>query len=275
MPQSKTKKSTKSRKKSNKKQDYFFIDKTVFFPERGILALGDLHLGYEKMLANQGLMFSVNQKKNSQKEIKKTIQKIKKQGYQLEKIIILGDLKHHFSFEKGEKFDIRDFLIFLESYVKKENLILLKGNHERFELDKREHKEYFISQKDEKDNNKIAFIHGDKNIPKIWDKEVKTIVMGHLHPAVSLTDKAGVKIEKYKTYLQGKWKNKNIIILPSYFSITEGTEVNNLVLKTSRVAEKKDKEEFSLVPEKRLENFSAYIQGEDGVYDFGKLRKLM
>ena len=36
--------------------EYEFIDKTVFLPEKGILAIGDLHIGYEKMMLKSGIM---------------------------------------------------------------------------------------------------------------------------------------------------------------------------------------------------------------------------
>ena len=36
------------------KPSHTFLNKTLFFPREGILAIGDLHLGYDQMLKNQG-----------------------------------------------------------------------------------------------------------------------------------------------------------------------------------------------------------------------------
>ena len=38
------------------------IDRAVFFPETGILVIGDLHLGYENMLKQAGIALSFNER---------------------------------------------------------------------------------------------------------------------------------------------------------------------------------------------------------------------
>ena len=106
-------------------KDYTFISKTIFFPKQGILAIGDLHLGYDKMLKNLGINLPFDQLKETKKELELILKKIKT-IYTLKKIILLGDIKHHFAFEKSEIFDLRDFLRFLEKYLPKENIILCK-----------------------------------------------------------------------------------------------------------------------------------------------------
>ena len=163
----------------------------------------------------------------------------------------MGDIKHSFNFDKSEKLEIRDFLEFLEQYVQKKDIILIKGNHEKFELDNREYKDFQIE-------NDIIFTHGDKSYPEILDKKIDTIVMAHLHPAITL--KEGPKREKYKCYLIGKWKSKRLIILPSFIPLIAGTEISN--------SHKKD---FSIISEKEMKKLKAYIIGEKKILGFGRL----
>ncbi len=227
------------------------ISKTIFFPEKGILAFGDLHIGYEHMLKEKGFTFPFSQLENSKKELKPILEKLP-----VKKIVILGDLKHYFPFKKEEKFEIRNFLKFLTKYMPEENIILIRGNHEKIKLDKQEYQDFYIE-------GNIAFIHGDKTFPEILDKKIKTIVMGHVHPAIFLEDKTGIKKEKFKCFLLGKWKGKEVIVVPSFFSFTEGTDI--------RREDYSDKKEFSIIPNKTLQKFNVYIIGKDKVYNFGKV----
>ncbi len=240
------------------KPEYIFINKTLFFPEKKILVIGDLHLGYDRMLEEQGIEIPFNQLEESKKEVKNIFEEIKKKGFELEKIILLGDIKHAFGFQKEEFFDVRDFLLFLEGFVKKENLIIIKGNHERFSLNKWDFEDFHIEED-------TAFTHGDKSFPEIFDKKIKTIVIGHIHPAVILKDSQGIKKEKYKCFLIGEFNKKQIIVVPSFFPLIPGTEM---------ISEYADKEGWAFIPKKNLLNFETYVVGEKKVYDFGKLKKI-
>lgn len=238
--------------------NFKLVNKTVFFPETGILAIGDLHLGYEPMLRQQGVVFPFNQLEKSKKDVQNTIKTIEKNKNKVKKIVLLGDIKHQFSFEIGEKFEVRSFLNFLGRYVDEKSIILLKGNHEKFALDKRKYRNYYIQKE-------TVFIHGDKSFLRILNKKIKTIVMGHLHPAVFLRDKKGIKKEKFKCFLIGKWKRKNIIILPSFFPLVEGMDLNEGF---------QNKDKFSIIPKSSLQKFNAHIIGKDKIYNFGKLKDL-
>ena len=258
------KKRTKKANKQEKGKKFIFIDRTVFFPEEKILVLGDLHIGYEHMLRNQGIMIPLNQIKQDLKDIRKIINKIKKQKHSVEKIIILGDLKHHFGFQYNEKFDVRDFLKHLEDIEGIKKVILLKGNHERIELDKRKYKDYHLEKG-------ILFIHGDKFNEKLSKEKISLIVMGHLHPALLLSDTPGIKSEKFKCYLTGKWKRKNVIILPSFFSSIEGTDIRNSEDKP--IGE--NRKEFSMIPKEKIKDFEVHLIGKKDIYNFGKLKDII
>ena len=192
-----------------------------------------------------------------QKDIRLILNNLKKRKLKLKKIIFLGDVRHFFSYTKIEKNLFLELLNLLDKYIKRENIIIIRGNHETTDkiADKRLI-DYYIKKN-------IAFIHGDKIYPKIFDKKIKIIVMGHLHPAVSLKDPQKIKNEKYKCFLKGEYKRKDIIILPSFLPNTEGFPVNEYMSNS-----------HCIIPAKNLMNFKVYAIGKSKIYDFGILKKL-
>ena len=242
-----------------KNKEYTFLSKTLFFPKHGILVIGDLHLGYDSMLKNQGMNIPFDQLEETKKELEIILQRIKS-IYTLKKIILLGDIKHHFHFQQGEISDLVNFMRFLEKYISRENIILIKGNHDTFTLKNYNLKDFYIE-----DN--LAFTHGETPFPELFNnKKIKTIVMSHIHPAVSIKDKTNIKKEKYKCFLFGKYKRKQFIILPSFFSITEGSEINEY---------SKGEKYKQIIPKNKLKSFETYVVGKNEVYDFGKYGGLM
>ncbi|MBI2629103.1 hypothetical protein HYW74_03400 [Candidatus Pacearchaeota archaeon] len=148
----------------------------------------------------------------------------------------------------------------IEKYIKRENIIVIKGNHEKMENLADKHFVDFYIQDD------LAFIHGDEEIKQVFNKgkQIKTIVMGHLHPAITITDSQKIKSEKYKCFLVGTYKDKQIIILPSFLPIVEGTSINEYLSDSS-----------CMIPKDILMSFRVYTIGENKNYDFGKLKKLI
>ena len=149
-------------------------------------------------------------------------------------------------------------LNFFEKYLKKEDIIIIKGNHETTNLigDKKL-VNYYIK-------NNIAFIHGDKEFKQIFDKKIKLIIMGHLHPAISLTDSQKIKHEKYKCFLEGRYKGKEVVILPSFIPNVEGSAVNEYLGNS-----------HCIIPAKTLMKFKVYAIGKNKIYDFGILKQLI
>jgi uncharacterized protein len=231
-------------------EKYLLIGKTLFFPKEEILVIGDLHLGYEEMLRKQGITLPFNQLSSTKQEIKRIVKKIGK----VKKIILLGDVMHFFNFDKGENFQIKDFLKFLEKLVGKDNLVLIRGNHDKFEIFGYNFIDYYMK-------GEIAFFHGNKMFEKLKNKEIKIWVVGHIHPAVWLQERGGVKREKFKAFLIGKFKKKNLIVVPSFFPLIEGTEINE---------EYKDKKGFSFIPKTSLQKLEVHVVGEDGIYSFAR-----
>ena len=239
--------------------DYKFIDKTLFFPEKGILVFGDLHLGYDYMLRQSGVLIPERQLKDIIENLKEIFKIIKNKKQNVKKVVFLGDITHAFGFEFQERNEFLEIMDFIKTQVSEENIILIKGNHDTMDFSHGNMKFYHIE-------DGIAFVHGHESYPEIFDKHIRIVVSGHLHPSLILEEKPGVKREAYKCFLEGKYKDKIFIILPSFFGFIEGTAVNDY---------KEDYiESFSIIPRKEMLNAKIHVIGDDGIYDFGKVREL-
>ncbi len=242
-------------------KNYIFIGKTLFFPEKGILAVGDLHLGFEYRMQQSGVLVPEAQIEEIKEELKEVFDKIKEKNFKLKKIVFIGDIKHSFSYEWKEKNYFKEILNFLRKYIEDKNIILIKGNHDTIDYSFSDRlQDYFIE-------GEIAFTHGHEAFPEVFKNKIKTVVIGHLHPSIILSDKQNIKREKFKCFLIGKFKKKEVIILPSFLATIEGTTINNI---------KEEYENyFSIIPKKSLINFETFVVGEKEVYDFGKVKKLV
>lgn len=242
---------------------YAFIGKTLFFPKENILAVGDMHLGYEEALRQRGLDVPIGQFKEMQAELEKTLDYVKarygKTGEM--RIVFLGDIKHYFGFMASEKESIKKLLSFLRKKGVDENrVIFIRGNHEKNDKSGKFIDYYLVGD--------IAFVHGDREFIEIYAKEINLIVMGHLHPTVTLQDKMKIKREKYKCFLVGRYKKKDVVIVPSFLAATEGVSLSEFLDEKGY--------DYSIVPNKELENFEVFVAsgvGEEAL-SFGKLKKM-
>jgi len=239
-------------------KDIQIIDLALYLTKYKTLILADTHIGYEEALNKQGILIPRLQFKDLIKKLEKILSKVKsgthaKRDSTLQTIIINGDIKHEFGKISDQEWRHTLRLIdFLKKHCK--NVILIKGNHDK-SLGPIANKRKVITA-DSIILDNILITHGNKllEIPK----QIKTIIIGHEHPAVTLKDNS--RKEKFKCFLKGKFKNKVLIVQPSLNLITEGTDVTNEKL-------------ISPFLKQNLKNFEAFIVA-DKVYAGVKLKHL-
>ncbi len=224
-------------------KDFEIIDLALRYKDN--LVISDLHIGIEESLNKKGILIPRFQFKEIMNKLEKIFEKIN-----VKKIIINGDFKHEFG-EISEQ-EWRNCLKIIDYLLDKGDVVIVKGNHDvllKPIINKRNVKivDYFII-------DDVAFLHGNKIIKNI---KAKTLVIGDVHSAITL--KKGIRKEKYKCFLIGKWKNKKIIVVPAFSSLSEGIDVSNL-----------DKDNPYL---EDIKNFEVYIV-EDKVYNFGLLKNI-
>lgn len=225
-------------------------NKALWIRKEKILIIADLHLGYEEALNKQGILVP----RQMFSEIKKEIKKLLKLSPKI--IVINGDLKHEFGEISGQEwFEVLEILDLL--LKNKRKVILVKGNHDTVlgpiaRKKGLEVKDYFCF-------GNICVLHGHKIFLNDAIHKAKIVIIGHEHPAISIHE--GIKQEKYKCFILGSWKNKKIVVMPSFFTVFEGSDL------------KKEKLLSPYLNEKKIKNFRVFILG-DKIYRFGKLKGL-
>ena len=224
------------------------IDLALYLRKYKTLIVSDFQIGYEESLNKQGILIPRFQYQDIIKRLNLIFKEVKP-----EKIVVNGDLKHEFgNISEQEWRHVLKLIDYLSNKCKE--LILIKGNHDLVlgPIAKKrniEVKEYYKL-------GDISILHGDKIIKETLSSKI--LVIGHEHPAVSFRD---VRTEKYKCFLKGKWKNKILIIQPSFNLINEGSDV----LKEKML---------SPFLQNNIKNFNVYVI-QDKVYDFGLLKDLI
>ena len=180
------------------------------------LAVADLHLGYEGVMAKRGtLLPKVNLKKITEllsEALKRTNAK---------KIIVDGDIKNEFSKVDEEEFnELYDFIGFAKE--KSVEPILIKGNHDNFVERYKEPFKLTVFRQEAK-IGRYLFFHGEELPHDI--KGVKMLIMGHEHPAIGVINAAGQK-EKIRCFLYGSYKRVPLLVLPAMNYFAMGTDVN-------------------------------------------------
>jgi putative SbcD/Mre11-related phosphoesterase len=225
--------------------------KALWIKKEKALIIGDSHIGYEEALAKQGFLVPRSMFLEMKKDLKELL-KLKP-----ELVIINGDLKHEFGEISIQEW--QEALEIIDMIPKTSKIILIKGNHDKI-LEPIARKRD-VEVRDFLILGENAILHGHKMLidEEIQNKKVKTIIIGHEHPAISIQD--NLKREKFKCFLKGKWHGKNLIVMPSFFLGTEGSDV-----KTEKL--------FSpFLKEQKIGNFEVFIVG-DKTYRFGKVKDI-
>lgn len=234
------------------------VDLGLYFKKDKLLAITDLQFGYEEYLNKQGVLVP----RFVHKEMLERMEKILKQccvlspRKKINTVLINGDFKHEFgTISETEWRHCVRFLKLLQQYAN--TIVLVKGNHDLL-LDPIA-KTRGLLVVDHYVLGNILFIHGDHIPDIVQNPRIKTIVIGHEHPAVSLHQ--WPRTEKYKAFLVGTWKQKRLIVLPSFNTATDGTDI----LKEHLLS--------PFLQDCDLKNFEAYLVG-DTIYYFGKLKNV-
>ncbi len=229
-------------------------DLALYLEKEKILVIADTHIGFEEALNKQGILVPRHQINELTSRLEKIFLNLKKDKKKIKKIIINGDIKNEFgTISRQEWNDTLALLDFLIKHCKK--IILIKGNHDTILSPIAKKRD--ISIVDSFSIRDILIIHGNK-IPKKIEKNIKKIIIAHEHPAIGL--KKGPRTELYKCFLKGKYKNKTLIVMPSFNFVSEGANI----LK---------EEILSPFLKQNLKNFECYAV-EDKVYYFGRIKDL-
>jgi len=172
-----------------------------------ILVVSDIHLGYEYELLKKGINIP-----NQTNYIKNYLKELITEN-NAKKLILLGDVKHNIpNISALEAKSIPKFMDLGIPYK------LIKGNHDGNIENLIGHPTLNHLLIDG-----ILFVHGHMKVP---DVEFDTLITGHSHPAIEITDELG-KRTKEKCWVRGRFPSgEGIIIMPSFNPLITGISFN-------------------------------------------------
>jgi len=222
----------------------------IYISSINSILIADLHLGYEGIMAEQGVFLPKIQFKKEMEALEDIISK-----KDAERIILLGDVKHEFSETSYHEFkEVKDLFIFLKERFKEVDLI--KGNHDNYIFYVTS--KYGVNLHDELEIGDYFLIHGHKYPSKRIER---FLILGHEHPAIAIYDEIGVK-EKIKCFLVGE----NILVMPAFSYLASGSEVN--IIPRGELLS-------PILRDIKIDNLDVLaISEEIGCLSFGKLKNL-
>lgn len=217
------------------------------------LIISDLHLGYEQSLNAEGIMVPRFQYPLIIDRLEEIQQKSSSDN-----IVINGDLKHEFGqISRQEWNETQEFLEYLKANF--DDIVLIKGNHDNFTK--------FIAEKTHLEVEEYyqigdsLVLHGDKIPGNLNELDAENLIIGHEHPCIGI--RSGERVEKIKCYLAGRYENFNLMVMPSFNFVTEGSDI---------LQERPLSPFVKAIPHGELEIFA--VENFE-VFQFGKISDIM
>jgi len=176
-------------------------EKAVLIEKTAVIA--DLHLGIENAMQNAGIAIPRMQIGDIITRAKEIVDK-----YEVEKLVIAGDLKHEFAENLPYEWDdVRAFLDSIDIEIS-----VVRGNHDNFLSAILA--EYSIELKEYEKVGDYFVVHGHK------DFGFEKVVMGHEHPAIKFRRRGA--IYSYPCFLVA---DKTKIVLPAFSPLVSGSDI--------------------------------------------------
>lgn len=189
------------------------------------LIISDLHIGYEEEGREMGVLLIDEQREYYRRELARVVDGV-------QQVILNGDVKHSFGTITKQEWEQVSWL--LRWLDERATVTVVAGNHDRLLLPIVQKRGMELVDAYLLDNTLI--VHGDNTAATLIEKgavtkeefaQCKTVVLGHEHPAIRLSD--GIRSERAKCYLVGErtleGAKKRVIVMPAFNPYSTGTDV--------------------------------------------------
>jgi putative SbcD/Mre11-related phosphoesterase len=169
--------------------------------------LGDLHLGYESALEEEGMYIPRMNTESIRDALNNVLSK-----YEPKRVVLLGDIKHDF---KRSKCEARvEVIRIMDLLTEAADVIVVKGNHDNF------------LQNILSDIGLIAYDYVDMGGFRMEhghvDSRIRPVIIGHEHPSVRIPGamSGGMKIHCFVHQ-----KKDGVIVLPPFSPFSAGNDL--------------------------------------------------
>lgn len=224
----------------------------AYLPGIDTVAVADLHLGLEASMTSKGYYVPEFQLETLKGDLETL-----KQETEASRLVINGDLKTQYSTSYSEKQEVEEFLEKASTLF--EEVVVVLGNHDTYIRNAVE--DHGLRPLESFSRDGVLFVHGHEEV----EEDAELVVIGHEHPAIVLEDGVGTS-EKVPCMLHGELEEFEVLVLPAFSEIAQGTEINQLAPgeRLSPVLQGENLSEFKVTA----------ISREGGVFDFGTLSNL-
>lgn len=238
------------------------VDLALYVPTHQALIIADVHLGFEEALHQEGTLVPRGHFRELMARLAGILAQLNiSPKLPLERVIINGDLSHRFGYLSTQEW--KESRRFLQQLLKfSRQIVLLEGNHDGNLNLLSEGMEGVQTQRSYELGD-LLFLHGH-SAPDSLSSHIQTIVIGHEHPAVGLRDGVTGRVEQYKCFLMGSYRDRRLVIQPSFNPWAQGSDLTQ------------ERCLSPLLSEEALGEFEVYPVSDEGtVYRFGPLRNIL
>ncbi|MCL1810728.1 MAG: metallophosphoesterase [Methanomassiliicoccaceae archaeon] len=182
-------------------------DRCLILDDGPTAVLGDLHLGYESALEEEGMYIP----RMNTESIRDAINGVLSE-YEPERVVLLGDIKHDFKRSKREA--RAEVTKIIELLLEASDVIVVKGNHDNFLQNILS--DIGLMAVDYVDLGGFRMEHGHV------DSKVRPVIIGHEHPSVRIPGamSGGMKIHCFVHQ-----KKDGVIVLPPFSPFSAGNDL--------------------------------------------------
>ena len=183
-------------------------DRCLLLDDGPTVVLGDLHLGYEKALEEEGMYIPRFNTYSIREALNRIICR-----YEPKRIVLLGDIKHDFKRTRYEgKEEVRKVIDLLQNAA---DVIVVKGNHDNFIQNILY--DTGLMAVDYVDMCGFRMEHGHTDSGK------RPVIIGHEHPSVRIAGSVsgGVNLQCFLHL-----KEDGIIVIPPFSPLSSGSDLS-------------------------------------------------
>ena len=167
--------------------------------------IGDLHLGYETSLEDEGMFLPRVNTGTIRDALNRIISR-----YEPERMVLLGDVKHDFRRSKRESSD--EILRIVRLLNEATETLVIKGNHDNYIQNVLE--EENMTAVDYADIAGFRLEHGHVDTGR------RPVVIGHEHPAVRIPGSGGEKIHCFVLA-----REEGVLVIPPFSPMSLGSDL--------------------------------------------------